>query len=279
MTDPLTLLDARRPYVRDTLPGERAAARAVLEAAIQAERPAPVEAPAPAPAPVPTRAPRRRIAALVGTAAAAAAVGVGTLLWPSATPVALGWDATPTVMADAAAARVDARCRSTADMPSDPSEPGVFVPEGAALVHVDQRGTMALATYVSDRSDHLWHVACLMWTETGAWDDIAHQPMSLGGASYPADPADPGTEQLFPGPLVNARRLQYEDMTSVEGRVEASVAEVVVVHDGQRLATRLTDGFFTAFWPEPWGNHEALDVSVELQDASGQVLRTYDLPV
>ena len=74
MTDPMTLLEEHRPPVPPALPAERAAARAILEAAILAERPAPGPQ-------GPHRS--RRLAAVAGIVATAAAVATGTILWKS----------------------------------------------------------------------------------------------------------------------------------------------------------------------------------------------------
>jgi hypothetical protein len=211
------------------------------------------------------------VVAVAGAAAVATAVGAATLLWPSATPSALaGWDPAPTVMAADDAAAVDAACRTAYGTES----------AGAELLHVDQRGATAVATYRGAGWDH----SCLILGNGDGWD--GGDPSDLVFYSVATGPAAPGADDPFPGPVVAVRpawasHVELGGVVVLEGEVEPSVAEVVVVAtDGERLDAKLTDGHFTVFWPTgEWPARDGSapvpdDVVVEALDAGGQVAGT-----
>lgn len=311
-----TLLHDNRPQVPDASVGERVAARAVLEAAIDAERSGAV---APSPSPVPTpdltvpspsgssgssgpapalepvrpddpngsRRPwLRRRRWLVTAAAVATGVIAATQVWPSSTPSALAsWDEPREVEPEDAAA-IEAACRSEWFEGHGPG-----IPDAAELMHVDQRGSTALALFVDREVQPVEGQAWVDYPPPGDFEEIQHWCVAgrtadgweNGGAGWQAEELPDGCQVadhlffVFDGGYsypTSGEPSSTDRIISVMGRVDDEVARVAVTADGSSVETVLDDqGYFTAFGPS---SEPLSDLTVELFDASGNQLSSYD---
>lgn len=317
-----TLLRDNRPHVPDASTGERVAARAVLEAAIDAERSGAV-APSPAtvttpdltgasppgspgspgssgsPGPSPAFEPvtpdgtnvsrrpwPRRRRWLVAAAAVATGVIAATQVWPSSTPSALAsWDE-PRAVAPEDAAAIETACRSEHFEGDGPG-----VPDAAELMHVDQRGSTALALFVDREMQPVEGQAWVDYPPPGDFEEIQHWCVAgrtvdgweSGSTGWQAEELPDGCQVADHLDLVldggysdttSGEPSSTDRIISVMGRVDDAVARVVVTADGSSVETVLDDqGYFTAFGPS---SEPLSDLSVELFDASGNQLSSYD---
>lgn len=287
MTDPLTLLEHHRPVVPDALPGERAAARAVLEAAIQAESAAPVPARSRRDG---WRRARRRLVGAGVALVVAGGVATGVLLRSSDPPSnpppdspSQGWDPVAQRIPAQEAAQIDADCREQLD--GSVLLPGI-TPGLLQQVHVDRRGTVGIALFAGVDGQKRVLADCVLVSSdhfpepvdprlptppTGAWRVYGHG----AGTTPNLDPL-PGTEHFLHlyGGGAHGNRPDHPAYSTLIGEVDDTIARVEVVADGQSLETLLTDGYFSVVWPS---EQTPGQLEARAFDTAGELVDTYDL--
>jgi hypothetical protein len=290
MTDPLTLLEDHRPVVPDARPEERAAARAVLDAAIDAESAASLAAlwshdgwPSA----------RRRLLGAAVALVVAGGVASGVLLRSSdppssdppsssdprpSDPPSEGWDPVAQRIPPEEAAQLEADCREQLDgsvlLPGIP--PGLLQP-----VHVDRRGTVGIALFAGMDGEKRVLANCVLVSNDhlpehpdprlpsrspGEWRVAGH------GAGTTPD-LDPLTEHFLHiyGGGAHGSGSGYSTLI---GQVDDTIARVEVVADGQSLEALLTDGYFSVVWPSA---QDPGQLEARAFDAAGELVDTYDL--
>jgi hypothetical protein len=189
------------------------------------------------------------LAAVAGVGVTAAVIGLGN----GASRAYAGWSASPTSPANGQTVAAEAACR--ADMPSSSqiqkanSEAGggqvaelgpSINPNELPTALADTRGayTFVLLGVSGERA------SCLI----GPWP--TSKPL-FASTSYGASPSSsPAADQIGDLSFGFGRLTDEEGLLSVVGRAGEGVSGVtLILHDGTRITTRITQGWFLAWWP------------------------------